>query len=81
MEGATLGGKLAAEVICDRAAGREYQAYQSRAINPDIAGKTYEPKKPLGVMGPCLPSHCRACLPPLTYQHVISLVYMPWGHL
>jgi len=51
MEGATLGGKLAAEVICDRAAGREYQPYQSRTINPDIANKTYEPKKPLGVMG------------------------------
>uniref|UniRef100_A0A7S4GBG1 Amine oxidase n=1 Tax=Eutreptiella gymnastica TaxID=73025 RepID=A0A7S4GBG1_9EUGL len=51
MEGATLAGKLAAEVICDRAAGRPYQDYQTRAIQASIQMGDYEPKKPLGVHG------------------------------
>eukprot|EP00667_Euglena_gracilis_P003415 EG_transcript_3423 len=51
MEGATLAGKLAAEVVCDRAAGRPYQEYQTKAIQPHIAEGNYSPKKPLGVTG------------------------------
>lgn len=52
MEGATLAGKLAAEVICDKAAGRALQDYQSRPIRPEIverAGAMNGPKQPLGV--------------------------------
>ena len=51
MEGATLAGKLAAEVICDKAAGRALQDYQTRAIRPEIVERAgaMEPKRPLGV--------------------------------
>jgi len=51
MEGATLAGKLAAEVICDKTAGRQLQDYQTRAIRPEIVERAgaFTPKKPLGV--------------------------------
>merc|ERR1719163_1669212 len=54
MEGATLAGKLAAEVVADRAAGREYQDYQSRDIRPEVVERagSMEPKAPMGVTAP-----------------------------
>ena len=52
MEGAVLGGKLAAEVIADRAAGNEYKkpekVIQQHII--DSAAKSI-PKEPVGVLG------------------------------
>ena len=52
MEGAVLGGKLAAEVIADRAAGNEYikpeKVIQQHII--DCAAKS-TPKDPVGVLG------------------------------
>ena len=53
-QGATLAGKLAAEVVADRAAGREYQDYQSRDIRPEVVERagSMEPKAPMGVTAP-----------------------------
>eukprot|EP00240_Pyramimonas_obovata_P003110 CAMPEP_0118924844 /NCGR_PEP_ID=MMETSP1169-20130426/2787_1 /TAXON_ID=36882 /ORGANISM="Pyramimonas obovata, Strain CCMP722" /LENGTH=638 /DNA_ID=CAMNT_0006865983 /DNA_START=78 /DNA_END=1994 /DNA_ORIENTATION=+ len=54
MEGATLAGKLAAEVIADKAAGREFQDYQTREIRPEIVERAgnFEAKAPMGVTAP-----------------------------
>mmetsp|Transcript_19641 Transcript_19641/g.33009 ORF Transcript_19641/g.33009 Transcript_19641/m.33009 type:complete len:645 (-) Transcript_19641:117-2051(-) len=51
MEGATLAGKLAAEVIADKAAGRPFQDYQTRPVRDEIVERAgaFEPKAPLGV--------------------------------
>jgi 15-cis-phytoene desaturase len=51
MEGAVLGGKLAAEVIANRAKGNPDQPIKE--IQEDIveSAKTYEPRKPWGVKG------------------------------
>merc|ERR1719440_1931358 len=51
MEGAILGGKLAAEVIVDKAIGQPTKPL--KAIQPDIVAKaaSYEPKPPAGVKG------------------------------
>jgi 15-cis-phytoene desaturase len=51
MEGAVLGGKLAAEVISKRAKGMELQPMKE--VQPHIieAAQTFEPKNPLGVKG------------------------------
>jgi len=51
MEGAILGGKLAAEVIVDKAAGNPTKPV--KAIQPNIvdAAASYEPKPPPGVKG------------------------------
>jgi len=51
MEGATLAGKLAAEVICDRSSGRAYQDYQSKPLAEHIAEQEHSPRRPLGVSG------------------------------
>ena len=52
MEGAVLGGKLAAEVVARRAKGLE-QAEPPKEIQPHIveAAKSYQPKDPPGVKG------------------------------
>ena len=52
MEGAVLGGKLAAEVVARRAKGLE-QAELPKDIQPHIveAAKSYQPKDPPGVKG------------------------------
>jgi len=51
MEGAILGGKLAAEVIADRAVGNPTKGLKK--VQPDIvaAAAAYEPKDPQGVKG------------------------------
>merc|ERR1719238_609285 len=51
MEGAIFGGKLAAEVIVDKAIGKETKPLKE--IQPDIVAKAaaYEPKPPPGVKG------------------------------
>jgi 15-cis-phytoene desaturase len=51
MEGAILGGKLAAEVIADRAVGNPTKGLKE--VQPDIvaAAAAYEPKDPPGVKG------------------------------
>lgn len=51
MEGAVLGGKLAAEVVAKKAKGMELPALKE--VQPDIVQKasTYEAKEPLGVKG------------------------------
>nr|AUE44555.1 phytoene desaturase [Prymnesium parvum] len=51
MEGAVLGGKLAAEVIADKALGRPTNGL--KAVQPDIvtAAESYEAKAPRGVKG------------------------------
>ena len=51
MEGAVLGGKLAAEVVAKKAKGVELPA--EKVIQPDIvaAAKSFEPKDPIGVKG------------------------------
>mmetsp|Transcript_54182 Transcript_54182/g.176134 ORF Transcript_54182/g.176134 Transcript_54182/m.176134 type:complete len:671 (+) Transcript_54182:80-2092(+) len=51
MEGAVLGGKLAAEVICDKAAGRQTKGL--KVIEPHVieSAKTHVPKEPAGVKG------------------------------
>lgn len=51
MEGAVLGGKLAAEIVAERAKGmapRELKVVQPHIID---AAKKYVPKKPAGVKG------------------------------
>lgn len=51
MEGAVLGGKLAAEVVANRAKGnpdKPIKEIQSEIIN---AAQAYEPRKPVGVKG------------------------------
>jgi 15-cis-phytoene desaturase len=51
MEGAVLGGKLAAEVVAKKAKGMELPPMKE--IQPDIvqAAKNYQPRKPWGVKG------------------------------
>merc|ERR1711871_1863814 len=51
MEGAILAGKLAAEVVCDRAAGIEYRTLKD--IQPEVydSAAKAEPKDPVGVKG------------------------------
>jgi len=51
MEGAILGGKLAAEVICDRAAGRATKGLKE--IEPHVveSARTHVAKEPMGVKG------------------------------
>jgi len=51
MEGAILGGKLAAEVVCDRAAGLPTKGLKS--IEPAVveAAAKHVPKEPMGVKG------------------------------
>jgi len=51
MEGAIFGGKLAAEVVVDRAAGRPTQGL--KAIEPHViqTARTHVPKEPMGVKG------------------------------
>jgi len=51
MEGAILGGKLAAEVVLDRAAGRPTKGLKE--IEPHVieSSKTHTPKEPMGVKG------------------------------
>mmetsp|Transcript_14982 Transcript_14982/g.32956 ORF Transcript_14982/g.32956 Transcript_14982/m.32956 type:complete len:662 (+) Transcript_14982:50-2035(+) len=51
MEGAVLGGKLAAEVVCDRTAGRPTKGL--KAVEPRIIEEAakYVPKEPVGVQG------------------------------
>jgi len=51
MEGAVLGGKLAAEVIADRAAGKPTKGL--KVVQPDIVSSAaaHEPKEPVGVTG------------------------------
>jgi len=52
MEGAVLGGKLAAEVICDRAAGRPTKGL--KAVEPEVVRKAAAagpPREPAGVRG------------------------------
>jgi len=51
MEGAVLGGKLAAEVICDKAAGRTTKGL--KIIEPHVveSAKSHVPKEPAGVKG------------------------------
>jgi len=51
MEGAVLGGKLAAEVVCDRAAGRPTKGL--KAVEPRIEAMAAEhvAKEPIGVKG------------------------------
>lgn len=51
MEGAVLGGKLAAEVVCDRAAGRPTKGL--KAVEPRIveSAASHTPKEPAGVKG------------------------------
>lgn len=52
MEGAVLGGKLAAEVVCERAAGLPYSR-SVKEIQPDILerAKQAKEKSPVGVLG------------------------------
>lgn len=52
MEGALLGGKLAADVVASRAAGVE-SVVQDKEVMPDIIekAKKYTPKDPVGVKG------------------------------
>jgi 15-cis-phytoene desaturase len=52
MEGAVLAGKLAAEVVSDRAAGRP-TTNQKKEIQPNIIekAKNSKPKDPVGVLG------------------------------
>jgi 15-cis-phytoene desaturase len=52
MEGAVLGGKLAAEVVCDRAAGISYTK-EEKAIQSTVYQKAANavPKEPSGVLG------------------------------
>lgn len=49
MEGAVLSGKLAAEVICDRAASRPTKGI--RAVHESIKSQDWEAKDPVGVRG------------------------------
>jgi len=51
MEGAVLGGKLAAEVVCDKAAGRPTKGLKE--IEPHVieSAKTHQAKEPWGVKG------------------------------
>merc|ERR1719420_1688362 len=49
MEGAVLGGKLAAEVIADRAAGRATQGLKEVQENIKEAAAAMKPKEPIGV--------------------------------
>ena len=49
MEGAVLAGKLAAEVVADRAAGQPTKGL--KVVHPDVAAKEYAPKEPPGVKG------------------------------
>merc|ERR1712129_222928 len=49
MEGAVLSGKLAAEVICDRAANRPTKGLKQ--VHNSIAIKSMEEKEPVGVRG------------------------------
>merc|ERR550532_1452851 len=51
MEGAVLGGKLAAEVVCDRAAGRPTKGLKD--VEPRVveAAKSHVAKEPVGVKG------------------------------
>jgi 15-cis-phytoene desaturase len=51
MEGAVLGGKLAAEVVAKKAKGMELPPIKE--VQPDIvqAAEEYQPRKPWGVKG------------------------------
>jgi 15-cis-phytoene desaturase len=49
MEGAVLSGKLAAEVICDKAAGRPTKGVKS--VESSILQKEWKEKEPVGVRG------------------------------
>jgi 15-cis-phytoene desaturase len=49
MEGAVLAGKLAAEVVSDRAAGKPTKGLKE--IRPEIANKQWTAKQPAGVKG------------------------------
>lgn len=53
MEGAVLGGKLAADVVSSRAAGVDTFTTQNKEIQPEIVQRasTLQPKKPVGVKG------------------------------
>ena len=51
MEGATLAGKLAAEVVANRALGnpdQEVKAIQQHVVD---AARDYEARKPIGIVG------------------------------
>lgn len=51
MEGAVLGGKLAAEVVCDRAAGKPTKGGKKIQDNIIRLAEQKIPKEPIGVMG------------------------------
>merc|ERR1712146_256202 len=53
MEGAILGGKLAADRVASRAAGVDTFTTQNKEIQPEIVQRacTLQPKKPVGVKG------------------------------
>ena len=51
MEGAVLGGKLAAEVVADRAAGRETKGLKAVQEHVVEAAAEMAPKEPIGVRG------------------------------
>jgi len=51
MEGAVLGGKLAAEVVCDRAAGRPTKGIKPVEAHVEAAAAAHEPRQPPGVKG------------------------------
>lgn len=52
MEGAVLAGKLAAEIIVDRVAGKP-MSVEIKEIQPDVIARaaSYTPKDPLGIPG------------------------------
>ena len=51
MEGAILGGKLAAEVVAKKAKGMELPAEKEIQQHIIDAAASYEPKEPIGVKG------------------------------
>ena len=51
MEGATLAGKLAAEVVANRALGNENKPIKEIQPNIVAAAEAHEAKEPLGVKG------------------------------
>jgi len=51
MEGAILGGKLAAEVVCDRAAGRPTRGVKPVEAHVEAAAAGSSPKEAMGIRG------------------------------
>lgn len=51
MEGAVLGGKLAAEVVCNRAKNNPEKPIKEIQEHVVEAAKTFVPRKPIGVKG------------------------------